>query len=156
MQWQLPVPDLTTLSHSSPGEHCIQPVLHAVWNGTSNTSWYQRQASQEAGLALSRQGLGRQHTYLCTNTVCKAVAGPPQLAFFQVSSSRRCLSQSSHSQPTVNAQLSLCTRTLMLNRETQNQYIQIHTQYLQYLPIHTPWAPYNSTDGYIPIHTQYM
>ena len=63
MQWQLPVPDLTTLSHSSPGEHCIQPALHAVWNGTSNTSWYQRQASQEAGLALSRQGLGRQHTY---------------------------------------------------------------------------------------------
>ena len=33
--WQLPVPDLTTLSHSPPGEHSIQPALHAVWNGAS-------------------------------------------------------------------------------------------------------------------------
>ena len=72
--WQLPVPDLTTLSHSPPGEHCIQPALHAVWNGASNASWYQRQASRQAGNTL---------TNLCTNTVCKAVAGPPQLAFFR-------------------------------------------------------------------------
>ena len=56
---QLPVPDLTMLSRSPAGEHSIQPALHAVWNVASNAHWYQKQASQEAGLEQSRQGLGR-------------------------------------------------------------------------------------------------
>ena len=86
--WQLPVPDLTTLSRSPPGEHVsilpcmlcrLVPVSPADIRGRS---------PKKLDTGAIQTGL-RQVKHLPifalddTNTVCKAVAGPPQLAFFR-------------------------------------------------------------------------
>ena len=110
-------PRLDQVVTFTPRKARIRLALHAIWNGASITSWYQRQVSQEAGHWLNSGGV--LHRVVTVNQL-------------------------------LNAPLSLCTCTLMLIRETQNQYIlQIYAQYLP-IPANTYLLGFIK---YILIHT---
>ena len=69
-------PRSTHLVTFAPRMARIHPAIHAVWNGASIASWYQRQASQQAGHRHNPDPWTRlwQVQHLCSNLCC---TGPP-------------------------------------------------------------------------------
>ena len=86
--WQLWVPDLTTSSHSPPGERIS--ILPCMLCGMVLVSpaGIRGRSPKKLDTCTIQTGL-RQAKHLPifalddTNTICKAVAGPPQLTFFR-------------------------------------------------------------------------